>query len=225
MALKKGIWYRLSLLLAPPLYSGLTNLLFSSCRIGHHGMDHFKQCEDGEGPFIAAFWHYSVFYIIHRSKGKPWVAMVSASKDGEYVTRVLQKMGYDTVRGSRGKGGVSALKGMIASMGKGNNAAIVADGSQGPPKIVQAGVILLASRTGAPILPVVWSSDRYWLFKSWDRTVLPKPFSRIEVFYGKPMKVEKNIKSGDLEQYRLELENRLNDLYEEAWNVFGKKTH
>ncbi len=226
MALKEGLLYRLSLSLVGPIFNGITYLLFGSCRIAFKGWHHYEQYKSANKPFIAAFWHYGIFYILHfgRKKGS-WVAMVSGSKDGEYVARILENMGFEPVRGSRGKGGLAALKEIQAAMARGRNAAIVADGSQGPARIVQAGIILLASRTSIPILPGSWAANRYWAFKSWDRTVLPKPFARVEMVIGEPLEVPPKIRSKDLEEYRRELEKRLNNLYDEAWGAFGKKEH
>ncbi|WP_228130016.1 lysophospholipid acyltransferase family protein [Desulfocapsa sulfexigens] len=153
------------------------------------------------------------------------VAMVSASKDGEYISRVANKLGYSTVRGSRKKGGLQAIKSLVRHMRAGQNAAIVADGSQGPARVVQAGCIVLASRAGVPVLPMLWSCNRYKRFGSWDGTVLPLPFSKIDFFYGEPLYVAPKIKSEDVEDYRLILENRLSDLYDEAWALHGKKEH
>lgn len=233
MAVKKGFWHRLSLAIIPPLYMGLTKLLFSTCRVREHNLHYFKQCSDASLPYIAAFWHYGIFYIIHRAYknrrdlGQSWVAMLSASEDAEFVAGVFRKMKLDLVRGSRGrgKGGLSALKNMINMVKEGRNAGIVADGSQGPARQVQAGMILLASKTGVPILPVAWGADRYIAFKSWDRTVLPKPFARISMYYGEPLTVPPKLKSADLEKYRIDLENRLNRLYDQAWEEFDRKEH
>ncbi len=151
--------------------------------------------------------------------------MVSASRDGEYIARVAHLMGFATVRGSRTKRGLRAIIQLVDLLKKGQNAGIVADGSQGPARKVQAGVILLAGRSGAPILPFAWSSSRYLTFSSWDRTVLPLPFSRIDVCYGEPLFVPKKLASNDLQKYRMILEERMNSLYEYAWSLHGKKHH
>jgi len=224
MALKDRI-YRLSLSLVPPIYLGLTALWFATFRVREHGRDYFRNCA-AQGPFIATIWHYSIFYSIHRMKGKKWVAMVSGSKDAEYISRLMEAMGFAAVRGSRGKGGLKALRSMeVLMQEEGRSAAIIADGSQGPPRQVQAGAILLASRSGAPIVPSAWAADRYFKFKSWDRTLLPKPFAKIVLCYGEPMLVPKGIKAKDIEKYRLELEQRLNGLYRQAWQELGMAGH
>lgn len=217
---------RASLVLAPPLYRLITNLLFATCRHEQHGDEHYQRLLASGQPFIVCFWHYSLALSIHHNSEEDWVAMVSASSDAEYVSRILQGMGFITVRGSRGKGGLSALKEMMAVIKEqGRKAAIVADGSQGPPLKVQAGVILLASKTGIPIVPFAGGANRYWAFRSWDRTILPKPFARVSAYFDTPMLVPANIKAQELEHYRLQLENQMLTLYRKAWGLFGISDH
>ena len=151
--------------------------------------------------------------------------MVSASRDGEYIARLAEEFGFSTARGSRNNRGAQALKDLLKLAAAGESTAIVADGSQGPPRIAQPGAILLASRTGVPVLPVMWSASRYLAFRSWDRTAVPKPFSRVDFFYGEPLSVPADLKSEGIEEYRLILENRLNALYREAWRLHGREGH
>ncbi|MGV1099583.1 lysophospholipid acyltransferase family protein [Thiovibrio sp. JS02] len=224
---KKGFVYHLLLAIVPPLYSLLSRVLFATCRVTVSGEEHRLACEAGGRPFIAVFWHYSVFNMIelHRDRGKGWAAMVSASDDAEFVARILARKGYVTARGSRNRGGLSALKGLVAAMKSGCRVVIVADGSQGPPRRMQAGALLLAGRMEAPILPMVMAADRYWAFRSWDKTLLPKPFARIHLRYGEPLRVEAKADGEALEKARLVLEGRLNGLYTQAWQDFGRESH
>jgi lysophospholipid acyltransferase (LPLAT)-like uncharacterized protein len=226
MGMKRSLGYRLAVVIIPALYGLVSRLLFASCRFRYHGLAHLRHCES-HGPFIAAFWHYSVFNVLHLQRVHPqsWVAMVSGSRDAEFVAKVLARHNCETVRGSRHKGGIAALKQMIEKMRQGFNAAIVADGSQGPARKVQAGVILLAGKTGAPILPLVVAADRYWTFRSWDRSMLPKPFARLAIWYGEPMTVPTELTTAALEENRLQLEDRLNALYARAWEAQGRKEH
>ncbi len=222
----KDIIRRLALALLPPLYKAATGLLFATCQVREEGRPHYELLRHSGRPFLAAIWHYSLLYIIHRMPGHEWVAMVSGSKDGDYIAKLLQSMGFTTVRGSRHRGGVGALKGMLAQVREGGkNAAIVADGSQGPPRRLQAGVLLLSARSGAPILPVAWAADRFWVFKSWDRTVLPKPFARLAFHYGAPYSVPAENSTEELEEHRQRLEERLNALYRQAWGEFKLVGH
>jgi lysophospholipid acyltransferase (LPLAT)-like uncharacterized protein len=223
---KNDLVYKLGLALVPPVYQLTTALLFKTCRLEETGTEFLDRCEK-KGPYIAVFWHYGIYYTIHSSKGRSWAAMVSASKDGEYVARLLERMGYETVRGSRGKDkeGVKALREMTASLQKGRRAAIVADGSQGPPRVLQPGALILASRTGVPILPLAWAADRYYTFRSWDRSIVPLPFATIRMCYGEPLTVPQRLRGEEFEAQRLGLENQLNDLYEKAWARFGRREH
>jgi len=224
MAVKKGFFYRLLLGVAPWLYAGVSRLLFATCRIRVHGGENLERCE---AKCVAVFWHYSVFPIIavNRGRDRGWAAMVSASDDAEFVARILARQGVVSVRGSRSRGGLAALKGLIGLMHQGYNAVIVADGSKGPAKVMQAGAILLASKSAAPILPMAVAADRYWVFRSWDRTLLPKPFAWIDLWYGEPMTVPEKAGAEEIERCRLEMEQRLNGLYGQAWAERGKSSH
>ena len=223
MAVKNPYLQALARRLAPPLYHLVSRGLFASCRVQTSGLEHLRACLKGQ-PFISACWHYAVFFHLYQVKrqqaaidpGARWVLMVSASDDAELLSGALRLMNAELVRGSRSRGGVAALKGMIAGVRAGANAGIIADGSQGPARIAQAGAVLLASRTGAPILPSAWAADRCWRLRSWDRTMIPKPFARISYHYGPPLAVPAGIKGEEVEEYRLELEARLNSLYNEA---------
>ena len=174
---------------------------------------------------MATFWHYSIIYVLYHMRHYSGTAMVSASRDGEYIARLAEKFGFDTVRGSRNNKSVEGLKAMLRAIRNGSNAAIVADGSQGPPRIVQAGSILLASRTGAPIIPMVYAASSYFTIPSWDRTIIPKPFSRIDFYYGEPLCIPAKATPEEMEEYRVHLEKRLNTLYSTAWEKYAKKMH
>lgn len=220
-----GLIYRISLWLVPIIFRLLSFLLFASCRVERRGAESFQKFASSKTPFIVSFWHYGVIYIVYQARSLPYVAMVSASKDGEYVSRILQSKGFSTVRGSHNKGALGALKGLIREMKKGKTAVLVADGSQGPARKAQSGSIMLAGKTGAAIVPVGWAASRYKTFRSWDRTALPMPFAKVVVYYGKPISVPARLKSDELEKYRLQLEESLNDLYAKSWAEFGRKEH
>jgi len=227
MSVKKKLFYRLSLAVGPLIFGLLTRLLFATCRITWVGREHLAKLDREGKPLIAAFWHYGVFLILHLSRGKrKWVAMVSSSQDGEYVARIVESFGFETVRGSRNRGGIGALKGLAKAVrDRGLSAAIVADGSQGPALSAQPGAVLLASHSGVEVVPVGWAADRYWAFRSWDRTALPKPFARVVVVVGEPLPVPGGLDSAGLEEYRLELNRRLLAIYQRAWAGFGRQGH
>ncbi len=224
MALR-DVKQRVLLAVAPLVYRGLTSLLFASCRVKIHGFKDYQNWVRSNKPFILVFWHYGLLFDMTRDEGVEFAAMVSASRDGEFISRTLNAMGIVTVRGSRNRGGLAALKGLLRYLKQGKTAALVADGSQGPARVMQPGAILLASRTGAPIVGMGWGASRYKAFGSWDRTALPLPFARIGLWYSEPLQVPPELDADGIEKYRLIMEERLNDLYRQSWEEFGVEEH
>ncbi len=216
--------YKISLAVVPRLYVGLTALWFGSCRLEIRGQEKLDKVLT-EGGGVVPFWHYSVFYMLYHLRSYPGVAMVSASRDGEYIARVAELLGFETVRGSSNRFGVRALKGLVDHVKKGKNAGIVADGSQGPALKVQAGAVLLAAKSGSPILPVVWAVKRYKAFNSWDHTVLPMPFSPMVLQYGDLIHVPEKLTSALVEEYRQRLEIEMNTMYRQLWQELGHNGH
>jgi len=180
---------------------------------------------DENSAAIAAFWHYSLFYVFYHLRTDSAAVLVSASEDGDYIAALAENFNFTTVRGSRNRRGLRALKELINCLKRGENIGIVADGSQGPPLVVQSGAILMASRTGCPILPIAWSSSRYMSFKSWDRTVIPLPFSHIHFYYGEPYSVPPGLGGDEIELHRKLLEERMNTLYHQSWSLYEKEKH
>ncbi|MDR2550954.1 MAG: lysophospholipid acyltransferase family protein [Desulfobulbus sp.] len=218
-------WYRCALAIVPRMVYGLIRLWFATCRVKVRGDAPLRQYVQTGKTGIAVFWHYSFLFLFYYFRKFPSAIMVSASKDGEYIARLASLMGHVPVRGSSHRGGVKALKEMIERLRQGLNGAIVADGSQGPARQAQAGCILMASKTGLPIFPVAWAARRVLIFNSWDRTAVPLPFTTIVVRHGEPLWVEPGIGAEQVEAWRLEVEQRLNRLYEAAWHEVGRKTH
>ena len=217
-------FYKLSLSVLPPLYVWLSTVWFSTFRLTIRDAHYIDEAEKN-GPAIVPFWHYSIFYTLHHLRRYPGVALVSASRDGEYIARIAERLNFATVRGSSHRQGVQALKKLLRAMKEGRHVGIVADGSQGPARVLQPGAVYLATKTGAPIFPMVWAADRCKIFNSWDRTVLPMPFSRIVLRYGKPFTIPGNLDDKGLEEYRLKTEQKLNDLYSQVWQEFGLQWH
>ena len=123
----------------------------------------------------------------HRREGI--VTMASQSKDGEIIAGWLERNGYVVVRGSTTRGGSQALREMVRHVRSGRNAALTVDGPKGPARVVAPGVVQLARLTGAWILPITSSSSRPRFLRSWDRYLLPGPFSENVVAYGEPFPV------------------------------------
>ncbi len=224
--------------LAAKVGGGLLRLLFSTCRV--EVMDkqtHQRHYDNLYGPrrprpAVFATWHrgaiFSLYYYgRYQKKASPdrrIGILISRSKDGEYLARFAAGFGLVPVRGSSGHGGGMALREMERRLRSGElvYAATVADGPRGPRYRAKKGMVALAMRVGCPLVPAIWSCDRAWVFRrSWDRTMLPKPFARIKVLYGPELLFPPHMDAEQMEQARLRLEQELNRLREKADALTG----
>jgi lysophospholipid acyltransferase (LPLAT)-like uncharacterized protein len=165
-------------------------------------------------PIVGAFLHsrtFQLLYYFSRPQRGRWMLMCSKSSDGELMTRVEKGLGYRVARGSSGSGGARALAEMIKAQREDRqlNSCLAVDGSRGPRGIAQPGILTLARKTGATLLPVAASSARSWVLKSWDRTVIPKYGANIRILMGEPMTLPPRMDEREAEERRLELERRL----------------
>jgi lipopolysaccharide heptosyltransferase II len=161
-------------------------------------------------PAIYPFWHGNEFPMLMSNKKRNIVIMVSLSKDGETLSQVLQSFGYLTVRGSSTRGGERGLIEIIRYGRKGYFPAFAADGPKGPYHKLKSGVIYTAQKTGMPILPINCSpKNKIILKKTWDKTIIPLPFSRTIQIYGEPIYINKD---DDIEEKRVLVEQKLNKL-------------
>jgi lysophospholipid acyltransferase (LPLAT)-like uncharacterized protein len=186
------------------------DLLFLSTRIETIGYNDVKDILTSN-RFISAFWHSRILLVAHQFKIYSGTALVSRSDDGEIIARILERLGQQTVRGSTTRGGLRALVTMIRHIKQtGRPVAVVPDGPQGPRFKVQPGVITLAQKTGLPIITVTYSARRMKVFNSWDRFLLPYPFTRCRMVYGKPVYVSDDADKKQLAQAREDLDKELN---------------
>ena len=176
--------------------------------------------EEGK-PVLVAFWHGRLLYFIHLYQHQPFTVLVSRSRDGEFLSRVVQRFGGHTTRGSSRRGGGQGLLEMVRRVRQGWHAIVTPDGPRGPRYQVQPGVVALAKRTGAPILPVTYSAQWKTQLNSWDAFVVPLPFSRLVVVYGEPIYVPGSAAAATLQAKRLELETSLRQITAVADNYFG----
>jgi len=149
--------------------------------------------------------------------------MISQSRDGDVVSDVVARIGWVPVRGSSSRGGKKALQEMIAGVAVHRMGAHIVDGPQGPPCIVKPGLIALASQTGAAISPGYISYENPLVFNSWDRFMIPKPFSRVLLRVGDFIFVPKDLDEKSFEETRLAVERALAQGYAEADRSWGRK--
>jgi lysophospholipid acyltransferase (LPLAT)-like uncharacterized protein len=158
---------------------------------------------------VYAFWHGQLLYLMYRYRGSGVHILVSQSRDGEFLSRVLRHFGLPTVRGSSSRGGRRSLLALVRQTRHGSSVAVAPDGPRGPRHRVQGGIISLARLAAVPIIPVAVGARWKVEFQSWDRFLLPLPCSRVVVAYGAPLVVPVDADTTLLEQKRQELENVL----------------
>ena len=158
---------------------------------------------------IFPFWHRCVFPAIWVFRGRDLAVMTSRSADGEYIARVIEKFGFPAVRGSSSRGGAQALRELRTMIENNRNAVFTIDGPRGPRYVAKRGPILLASMTGAPIVCFYVAVENAWVLNSWDRFVIPKPFSRIHTHVSQRLLIPKDLDDAAIEKYRLVMQERL----------------
>ena len=210
--LKKAMsdWIRFQIL--PALSWGLLHVLCFTFRMRIIGLNHLTQLEKKEDRIIFAFWHGRQFIFIPFLAKKHATALASPSRDGRMNARLLENLGYDIVFGSSEKSPVKAVIGCIVKIRKGYNLLITPDGPTGPPQRVKPGALYIAKKTQAVILPLSFSGKPAIIMTSWDRYLLPKPFSKIVLGIGEPYRPSLSLEDSDIEKECLVLENRLNQL-------------
>lgn len=212
--------YKLSLVdrLIVLLVTPLMRLLGRSLRIRELGHSEWgPRARQGEPP-LWALWHETILMSVWYHRDQDVHVMISASRDGELISTIARSMGYTPVRGSSSKGGREALKEMVGAMRKGKRCAITPDGPRGPRREVKKGVVDLARLTGCPVVPFGFAAERYWRLKSWDRFIVPKPFSRATFVYGKPLRVPR--KGGGDGAYLASIQAELDRVTREAERSF-----
>src|SRR4051812_263140 len=172
---------------AGTLGHGLTAGLFATVRFQADGEESFLRFRREGRPVIFVLWHSHLLPLVHRHRGTGVVALVSEHSDGEYITRVIERKGFGTVRGSSTRGGSRGLRRLIRAARAGHDLTVTADGPRGPAHVVKTGVLLVARVTGLPLIPVAVGASSAWQLPSWDRFLVPRPFARVRVAYGEAM--------------------------------------
>ena len=173
-------------------------------------------------PGIGAFWHGRLLMMPFIYKGKKLSFLVSPHRDGQVVGKALVRFGFEPILGSTSRNAFSGFKKMVKAHKNGSDIAIVPDGPVGPRYRVQIGVIELARLTGRPVVPLTFSASKRKTLRTWDQFLLPYPFSKGVFIWGEPVYVDPNGDRTHLEEKRLLLERRLNELTERADHYFDR---
>jgi lysophospholipid acyltransferase (LPLAT)-like uncharacterized protein len=186
--------------------------LGTTTRFEIRGWEHFEAIEAARKLPIYTFWHDRIFFSTYFWRKRGIVVLTSQSFDGEYIARFIQRFGYGAVRGSSSQGGARALVEMVKTMRRGHAMAFTVDGPRGPRYEAKLGPVILAKKTGNPILPFVVETRHRRTLKSWDKMQIPRPFSRAVVFIGEPIYVSGDASDKEIENKLRELQSSLDHL-------------
>ena len=225
MAVGKAIkYYLLNNVLSSFLYH-LVKLHSGTIRLTVEGAEALRERLAAGGSMVLASWHqrfYSGFHV-PGSLDSPICIMISASRDGDFVAKIVSRMGWVPIRGSDTYRGKAALREMTDGIRQYRVGVHIVDGPLGPPGVIKRGLITLAQKTNSPIIPGCVSYENPWVFNSWDRFMVPKPFSRVLIRYGPFIPVPPDeLDDERFEELRQEVERIMARAYAEV-DAYWKK--
>ncbi|MCP4549065.1 MAG: lysophospholipid acyltransferase family protein [bacterium] len=164
------------------------------------------------GGIVFTTWHNRMIMLSYLHRDMRMQALRSSSRDGLLIAGMLKHFGFGAPAGSSSRGGASGLRKLVTCARRGLDIAVTVDGPRGPRGIVKPGALQVAALSGNPIVPFTTAVDREHIFRSWDRTVLAWPFSKIRLRYGDPIMVPRGLNNAEMEELRLEVEASLTRL-------------
>jgi lysophospholipid acyltransferase (LPLAT)-like uncharacterized protein len=180
-------------------------LLGFTWRVRREGGEHFDEMLRRKEPFIVVFWHGEIVPVtwVHRHRGV--APLISRHADGEVIARIVEGLGYRTIRGSTSRGSVRALLEAAQRVNEGVTIGFTPDGPRGPRHVFAPGALIVAQRTGRPIIALGATASSAWRLRSWDRHLIPKPFATVTVRYSEPQFVRaEQARDATQEQARFE---------------------
>jgi lysophospholipid acyltransferase (LPLAT)-like uncharacterized protein len=215
---------RLSTLLITRIAALILNIWFSTCKITIVGQQFHDRFILGNQRMVGATWHRGAIFLTWFFRNVHPMIMYSRSKDGDLIAAMAHYLGVIPVRGSSSKGGGEALRKMARFLSRSNRnkAATVLDGPRGPKGVAKKGMLLLAMIAKAPLLPIMVSAHPAITLKNtWDKTILPLPFSKVVVMYKTPWWPPRRMPDAELEIFRKQVEESLNQMQIECDQLSG----
>lgn len=197
----------------PLVGGGLLTGMLRSVRWDLWGGEHFESTWGAGQPVIFALWHGRLIPCSFFYRNRGLATLISQHRDGDLIARVVEGWwGYRAVRGSSSRGGARALRQIVRILRGGTAVAVTPDGPRGPRQKMKLGPLLAAQMAGVPIIPSTAGASAGWWLESWDRFLVPKPFSRAIVALGEPMRVPPDAGEAEIAALATELESRMNEL-------------
>jgi lysophospholipid acyltransferase (LPLAT)-like uncharacterized protein len=219
---KLTTWRKIALAVLTPVFSFLMQAVWSVFRFEVRGDEKFRQLVAAKQPVVFAFWHEGLLVVCWYMArllaiGYRLTFLISPSVDGEFGVEILARFGSTAVRGSARRSGVAALRRLNATIRDDRQSpCITLDGSKGPRRYCKPGAIMVARMAGVPIVPIGFAARRAWRLPSWDRHLVPLPSSRVVITVGDPYTVPRHMDGDALEEWRSDLEQRINNLMASA---------
>ena len=182
----------------------LIRLLASTWRYRVINEQELTKLRAAGGPFVFSIWHGQLLPLLWHHRGQGVAILVSEHKDGELIARFAESLGYGTIRGSSSRGAAGALLGLVRALKEGKEVGITPDGPRGPACSYAPGAAVAASKAGALVLPMAAHANSAWRLSSWDRFMIPRPFARVTVAYGEPVRLPGEARAAAAETPRLE---------------------
>lgn len=222
MASAKGIKYFFIRKLAKILINGLV----WTCRVSVRGARVADDLKKKQVPIIYIYWHRHIFFNVYKFKHTGARPLISLSDDGELISRIAREFGMEPIRGSSSRGGMRAfLKLLKAVQQEKSEILITADGPKGPARQIKDGTLVLAQKTGAAVVPISWYASRVKIFpRTWDKFIIPRPFSRIVFAYDQPLTIPPNLGEEGLTDVKNKLQVTLDDLEKKIIEDYLGKT-
>jgi len=190
----------------------ILRVIFFTCRVQFINKNYIDEFVLGDKKVVITTWHRcAIYFLLNYGFIHPMV-LFSSSKDGDLLADFAKKAGVIPVRGSSTRGGKEGSEQMVEFLNTGGRVvATVADGPQGPALKAKPGLVRIAQKSGVPLMPVIWSANRVWMFaNAWDKTIIPKPFSKIVIYVLEPYLIPKEAEDKEFDNYVKEMERTLN---------------
>lgn len=207
--------------LAVPVAMGIVRAWWSTCRVVRVVGDEHVAAALAAGPVVPVYWHQHALFCVRylvglRERGLKLGFLISPSVDGELPSMLAARAGVHVLRGSSSYTGARALRDYYVALRDGVSPALTPDGPSGPRHAFKPGAILVSQISGRPMLPLAYAARRAWRFRTWDRFVLPWPFTTVAIAVGAPRTVPKGLDADGVERWQREMARELESLYRAA---------
>lgn len=172
---------------------------------------------------ILAFWHGRIFTASYYFRRRGIVVMTSRNRDGEFIARVIQRLGYEAARGSSSRGSLGAALEALRALKNGKDIGFTMDGPRGPRYVAKPGAAFMAWKSGNPVVPFHVAAEKKWTLRSWDHFQIPRPFSRALVLIGDPIYIDPATRKEEIAAYEARIQHELDALRDRGDRWWGQE--